>query len=74
MNKEVDKILPDVGISVGIYDDAVEGLCVMLNISDRGYKTTHITMTAARARMYGEMLMACADAIYEEKDNGAFAQ
>jgi hypothetical protein len=74
MNKENDKILPDVGISVGIYNDAVEGLCVMLNISDRGYKTTHITMTAARARLYGEMLMASADAIYEEKENGAFAQ
>jgi hypothetical protein len=63
-----------VGISIGIYDDAVEGLSVMLNLSENGYKTTHLTMTAARARLYGKMLIACADAIYEEKENGAFAQ
>jgi hypothetical protein len=63
-----------VGISIGIYDDAVEGLSVMLNLSENGYKTTHLTMTADRARLYGKMLIACAEAIYEEKDNGAFAQ
>jgi hypothetical protein len=74
MNKENDKILPTAGISIGIYDDAVEGLTVMLNLSENGYKTTHLTMTAARARLYGEMLIACADAICEEKENGAFAQ
>jgi hypothetical protein len=74
VSKENDNFLSTVGISVGIYDDAVEGLTVMLNLSENGYKTTYLTMTAARARLYGEMLISCADAIYEEKENGAFAQ